>query len=93
MKSNKKHLLGLETEFILIDNNGFVVHNADSIMKPLKKGTAKKEVAQNMIEIISNPFEIIPDPVNELLEKIISVKEAAEKHNTRLFYYSTYPGK
>src|SRR3989344_2263462 len=93
MKSNKKHLLGLETEFILIDNNGFVVHNADSIMKPLKKGTAKKEAAHNMIEVISNPSEIITDSAHELLDKIIAVNESAEKHDARLFYYSTYPGK
>ena len=93
MKSNKKHMLGLETEFILIDNNGFVVHNADSIMKPLKKGTAKKEAAHNMIEVISNPFEIITDSAHELLDKIIAVNESAEKHDARLFYYSTYPGK
>src|SRR3989344_14974 len=48
-KPLKIHLLGLESEFMILDNKGRVSNSADSILR--KAGDyAKKECARNMLE-------------------------------------------
>jgi len=94
----KRHFLGIESEFFVLDNNGFVSNKSDKIIKEAKDKTIKKEIAHNLIEINTNPYEIVAyeivaHTIDDMLEKTKKLQEITEKNDSRLFYYGTYPGK
>src|SRR3989344_5040948 len=67
-KPLKIHLLGLESEFMILDNKGRVSNSADSILR--KAGDyAKKECARNMLEIYTSPSKGITGTMSDMLHK------------------------
>lgn len=90
----KKYLIGIETEYFVLDSEGRISNKADTIIQELAKlGTVKKECAKNMTEVISRPTEIITGAAHDILEKMKAVLEVAEKNDLKIFNYGTYPGR
>jgi gamma-glutamyl:cysteine ligase YbdK (ATP-grasp superfamily) len=89
---SNKYLVGIETEYFVLDDKGRICSIADELISELK-GMAKKECAKNMIEVVSMPAETIAVAAADILDKIIALTEAAEKNGSRIFCYGTYPGK
>ncbi|MAG16335.1 hypothetical protein CMO88_04705 [Candidatus Woesearchaeota archaeon] len=92
-----KSTLGLEIEFMLVNKNGQIVNNADKIIEKSKKKAPKAfiipEIAENMLEIGSDPSEKVSVSSQSLLDNInLSVKAASEE-KTLLLPTATYPGE
>ena len=88
-----KYLIGIETEYFVLDNEGRISNRADSIIQELAQhGTVKKECAKNMIEVISRPAETMTGVALDIIGKVKSLLEAAERSGLRIFPYGTYPG-
>jgi len=98
MKTNKtplkRSMIGLETEFLLLNENGFMVSKADEIIESAKKTNSPviKECAKNMLELGVFPstkiYNISMNYLNEL-QKLIDI---SEKHSVMLYPLGTYPG-
>ncbi len=88
-----KYLIGVETEYFVLDSDGRISNDADVLLEKLGKAdTAKKECGKNMIEVVSTPAETITDAASDLLGKVEILLETAEKNDLRIFNCSTYPG-
>ncbi len=91
-KPLKIHLLGLESEFMILDNRGRVANSADSILRKAS-GYAKKECARNMLEIYTSPSKGITGTMSDMLRKAESLLDILEKDGCTLHSFATYPGK
>lgn len=92
----KKSLTGFEVELFTINREGYIVGEADKLLKKSKSDknfTIKKECATNMIEIASYPSENIPDTMEFLLRELEYLASAAEKEGILLYPLGTYPGE
>ena len=87
----KRYLMGFETEYFILDNEGRISCSADKLLAELRSA-AKKECAKNMIEVASRPAEIVSGAAADAMKKIRALIETAEKNDARNFYYGTYPG-
>lgn len=88
----KHHLLGLETEFMILDSNGNISNSADETLKKAKN-VAKKECAKNMIEIAAFPSRTIAGTMHDMLDRTQSLLDIMEKTGHNLYFCGTYPGK
>ncbi|MFH1664410.1 MAG: hypothetical protein ABH986_06460 [archaeon] len=90
----KKSLIGLETEFFLLNENGFMVSKADEILESMKKTNSSviKECAKNMIELGVFPSEKIYKISMNYLDELQELIDSAEKHSLMLYPLGTYPG-
>lgn len=84
--------IGLECEFMIMDNAGRMSNSADLIIKK-SRGLVKKECSRNIIEIDASPSRIIPGTTADLLERALRVLEVMERKDYRIYPYGTYPGK
>ncbi|MAE42427.1 hypothetical protein CMO93_01535 [Candidatus Woesearchaeota archaeon] len=88
---------GVEFELFTLDEQGRMIYNADKIMKKVKESAkqidAVKECGKNMLEINSFPHTDIPDVMQKTLDDFELVLHCAEKENTVLYSYGTYPGE
>ncbi|MBI2578879.1 MAG: hypothetical protein HYW26_04155 [Candidatus Aenigmarchaeota archaeon] len=91
-RSLKHHMIGLEAEFMIIDSDGNVSHSADKILEKIP-GNAKKECANNMIEIDTFPSRTITGTMHDMLERTQQLLDAMEKMGYMPYFYGTYPGK
>ncbi len=91
-KPLKHHLLGLETEFMILDSNGHISNSADEVLKKAKN-VAKKECAKNMIEIAAFPSKTIAGTMHDMLDRTQSLLDIMEKTGHNLYFCGTYPGK
>ena len=85
-RSLKKSLTGFEVEMFTINREGYIVGEADKLLKKSKSDrnfTIKKECAANMIEIASYPGENVRNTMDYLLrelEYLVSISEKEKIH-------------
>jgi len=90
----KRSMIGLESEFFILNENGFMVSKADEILLTAKKQKSPviKECGKNMLELGVYPstkiYHVSMNYLNEL-QKLIDI---AEKHSIMLYPLGTYPG-
>lgn len=92
----KKSKSGEEVEFFLLDNNGYMVNDADKLIKLVKRKypelTIAAEAGQNMIETSSFPSVNVLHTFIDLMENIKMMIEAADANGYILYPNATYPG-
>ncbi len=90
-----KSTMGLEVEFMLIDHKGNIVSNSDAIIDRVKKNSPNAfvipEIAENMLEIGSDPSTKVAASASSLLNNINLSVRAASDEKTLLLPMSTYP--
>ncbi|MBI2971866.1 MAG: hypothetical protein HYY37_05595 [Candidatus Aenigmarchaeota archaeon] len=90
-KTLKHHLVGLEAEFLLLDNKGRIAHVADEMLR--KTGShAKKECAKNMLEIAAIPSRVATGTMHDMLDRTEQLLDVMEKEGYSLYCCGTYPG-
>lgn len=93
----KKSKSGSEAEFFILNNEGYMVKEADKFIKLANKKypklDARPEAGQSMVEIGSYPSVNVMNSFLDLLEKIRKLIDIADKHDYVLFPLGTYPGK
>ena len=95
-KPLKKSLTGFEVELFIINREGYVVGEADKLLKKSKSDrnfTIKKECAANMIEIASYPGENVRNTMGYLLRELEYLVSISEKEKIFLCPLGSYPGK
>src|SRR3989338_7333001 len=65
---SKQRTIGLEAEFMILNNEGRMSNEADLIIKK-SSNFCKKECAKNMIEIDTLPSKTIRGTMTNMLEK------------------------
>ncbi|MFH1696138.1 MAG: hypothetical protein ABH850_06995, partial [Candidatus Micrarchaeota archaeon] len=90
----KRSMIGLESELITLNENGFVAQKADGIIETARKNKIPviKECAKNMLELGVYPSEKIYNISKNYLEQLQGLIDAAEKHSVMLYPLGTYPG-
>lgn len=92
----KNHLMGFETEFIILDDEGNVSTKADEIISEYSKTRftfpIHKEYVHNMIEISSTANTKITKGAKNWLKTIKKITQIANKKNLRLYPFAVYPG-
>ncbi len=90
----KRSMIGLETEFFTLNENGFMVSKADEIIKTAKqkKIPVIKECAKNMLELGVYPSTKIYNISMNYLNELQLLIDSAEKHSVMLYPLGTYPG-
>ncbi|MBU2476006.1 hypothetical protein KKG83_00885 [Candidatus Micrarchaeota archaeon] len=90
----KRSMLGLETEFFTLNENGFMASKADEIIKTAQKQKIPviKECAKNMLELGVFPSTKIYNISKNYLEHLQELIDSAEKHSVMLYPLGTYPG-
>lgn len=85
----------MEVEFLLISHKGRIVNNSDKIIAKSKKRFPQAaiipEIAENMLEIGSQPSTKLAVSASSLLENINIAVKAASDEKTLLLPMSTYP--
>ena len=95
-RSLKKSLTGFEVEMFTINREGYIVGEADKLLKKSKSDrnfTIKKECAANMIEIASYPGENVRNTMDYLLRELEYLVSISEKEKIFLCPLGSYPGK
>jgi len=97
MKNNhplKRSMLGLESEFFCLNENGFMVSKADEVIETSKKNKIPviKECAKNMLELGVYPSVKIYNISMNYLDALQGLIDSAEKNNVMLYPLGTYPG-
>jgi len=91
-----KSTLGLEVEFFLIDNEGKMVNKSDKIieasMKVAPNAAIIPEIAENMLELGSNPSTKVSVSAQSLLDNLKVAVKVASEQKTLLLPMATYPG-
>ncbi len=89
----EKSTIGAELEFFILDEEGKISFNSDSLIKKSNQDiNIKKECARNMIEINTDPKPTLSSFIEELSKKLRLLIEMSEKEKIKLFYFGTYPG-
>jgi len=90
----KRSMIGLETEFFLLNENGFMVSKADKILEATKKTKSSviKECGKNMLELGVYPSAKIYKISMNYLDELQTLINTAEKQSTMLYPLGTYPG-
>jgi len=95
-KNVKKLRIGMEAEAFVLDSDGYVINEADKLIKSVKKNfldiTMRKEVGKNMLEIASFPYENVQDTMQNLIRSFESLLLCAEKEGFNIYTLGTYPG-
>ncbi|MBR9698959.1 hypothetical protein GOV09_00695 [Candidatus Woesearchaeota archaeon] len=93
----KKSLSGMEVEFFLLNHKGYAQKKADEFIALANKKHPelgmRPEAGKSMIELGSYPTVNVLDSFIDLMEKIKTSIELADKHNLVLYPLGTYPGK
>ncbi len=87
-------MIGLETEFFTLNENGFMVSKADDLLKETKKQKIPlvKECSKNMLELGVYPSIKIYNISKNYLEELQKLIDSAEKQSTMIYPLGTYPG-
>ena len=91
----KKHMVGYEIELFTTNGSGHIIDGADRVLekiRPKRYFTIKKECAVNMIEIDSNPNEMVPSAMKHMIMGLEHLMDVAEKEGVFLYPLGTYPG-
>ncbi len=90
----KRSMIGLETEFFTLNENGFMVSKADELIDSAKKHKipAIKECGKNMLELGVFPSEKINKIARNYLNELQKLIDLTEKHSSMLYPLGTYPG-
>ncbi len=92
-----KSTLGMETEFLLIDHKGGIANNSDAIIAKVKNKFPNAfvipEIAENMLEIGSQPSIKVAVSAASLLDNINLAVGVAGDEKTLLLPMSTYPAR
>lgn len=98
--SQKRFTIGFETEFFVIDKKtGLPVAGVDAILKKVEEKAAGRahtiihEVAEEMIEMGSDPNVEGSDTMKSLLEDLKLMAYAADEVGYAILPLATYPGK
>lgn len=90
----EKSTIGAELEFFILDNEGKISFNSDSLIKKSNPEIKiKKECAKNIIEINTEPKTNLSSFIEELSKKLRLLLEITEKEDNKIFYFGTYPGR
>ena len=96
-KALKKSKVGMEAEFFLINNEGYVMHNAPEVINAVKKAYKSipivHEAGKHFIEFGCYPDVKAYNPALDMISSIEKTQELCRKKGIRLFPFSTYPGK
>jgi len=83
--------IGAEFEFNLIDNDGFIVNNADDILDdPNNNGTAVYEATASNVEVNSDPKYTVQELEENVLEKLSLLEALCESHGVQPIPASEY---
>lgn len=92
----KRSLSGLEIEVQTLNKNGFIVPEADTIIRGCKKVNKKipivKECSKSMVELGAYPSVKVQNTAIDLLNNFQIMIEVAEKNDLVLYPLSVYPG-
>jgi len=95
-QARKKHLVGFETEFLVLEEDGSVSTRADELMKKANACKLRyplhKDYTHNMVEIASVANVRVRKGVHEWLATVEKVIGIAKKMGMRLYPYGTYTG-
>ena len=93
----KRHLIGFEAEFMLLDSAGKISDEADRLLEKIRLSgvsyPACKEYTYNMLEVSSKPKHKLQDAAHGWLQSIDQIIELADKEDIILYPFGTYPGK
>ncbi len=88
---------GYEMEMFTLNKEGYVVHDADYIIKSAKKEFplihVTKEAGKHMLEIGVNPSNNLRKSFTDINYTLEKVWEIAERKKLLLYPFATYPGK
>jgi len=89
--------VGLELEFLLLDEAGQVVNSADHLLKHCRskrtKHYVKGECSKCQIEIIATPKNTVKNMAESVLKTMRAVQEEARKLDLWLYPLASYPGE
>jgi carboxylate-amine ligase len=92
----KRAKLGLELEFFLIDEDGFIANRADDVLRKLRKldttFSFRREVSKSMIEMNGFPRRRVEKAAKGVLDNIELLNETVRKLDLYLLPTGTYPG-
>ncbi len=91
-KPLKHHMVGIESEFMILDSSGRVANDADAILKA-SGNAVKKECAKNMLEIDALPSRAAGGTMQNTLDRTQQLLDVMEKTEHNLYFCGTYPGK
>ena len=95
----KRSTLGFEVEFFILDHNGKLSNEADSLLKKIeeKKRNPHSEIipecSKNIIEVGSYPSVETSNTVEALIDNLKLLLYTAEEQNLMICPLATYPGK
>ncbi|MBT4823644.1 hypothetical protein HN695_04600 [Candidatus Woesearchaeota archaeon] len=93
----KRSMIGLEMEFMLLNNKGKVVNKADEILAAVKKKEPEtnivKECGKNMVELGCYPSVKMFNTALDILKHAETLYDVASKKDLLLHCFGTYPGK
>ncbi len=93
----KRSKTGLETEFHMIDSEGFISNKAEQVISSLKSSDNRffvtKEIGRSMIEFGCYPDVKTYNPSLDIVRSIRKAQETCDKKGLMLFPFATYPGK
>lgn len=97
VRSIKKHLVGFETELLLLEENGSVSSRADELISKAQSANLKipihKEYTKNMIEFSSIAKVEVRKGVHIWLETMAKVIDIAKGMGLKMYPFGTYLGK
>jgi hypothetical protein len=89
--------VGLETEFHLIDDLGYISNKAPFLINELQKLNENifvtEEIGRNMVEFGCYPDINTHNPMLNMINSIEKAIEICDKKKLSLYPFSTYPGK
>ena len=95
-KARKKHLVGFETEIMLLEEDGSPSVRADEMIEYAKKLNlaypVHTEYTHNLIEVSSLPRITVREGIHTWLETLQTLIEGAEKIGLRLYPFGSYHG-
>ncbi len=95
-RTAKRHLVGFETEMLVLEENGAVSTRADELIKAANARNLKyplhTDYTHNMIEVSSTPRAEVRKSAHVWLETVEKVSGIARKMGLRLYPYGTYFG-
>ncbi|MCL6089052.1 MAG: glutamate-cysteine ligase family protein [Candidatus Marsarchaeota archaeon] len=92
----KRHMMGFETEMLLLEDNGIVSSRADELLETAQNAglafPVHHDYTHNMIEIASVANRKVTQGARVWLQTVQRLIEMADKTGLRIYPYGTYHG-
>jgi hypothetical protein len=97
MAIQRKSMLGLETEFFTINQEGKLIDGSDKLFEAVKgkksEHYVRHEYSKAMFELGAEPKRKISDTANAFMENLEEVLEITDKLGMLLYPLATHPGR